>query len=238
MEELSRSKTTLKKGPEQGVQNNFDEIQTRIKDRTLFSSERDQRLASDLFNGINERHQSHEINDSQYEDALAGLNVLVPRRSNKGWRVVADINVSPMMESTIKSRVDSNEHEITRSDGSWGMLPLEVRQGIAKRSNMIIEMTGTCTVRCSFCALAEKGPIVDKISLSSLAELFRFYRDNQTEDPVIIKSDNLYWGTDPFDAKWKSANGEDYDYSNVAETYWNTMKGIEIFVYLNSCSYW
>ena len=198
------------------------QIESRVRDEKLMPLEKDRQIALSLYDKLNQRFAKGEMTETQHAEALTALNTLIPTFNEKGWRKIADINISPAMETTIKSRLDSKEHDLTDPNESWGKLPLVVKQEIAKHSNMIIEMTGTCTVRCSFCAFADKGPIQDKISLNSLGELLRFFKDNQKISWSVSKTDSLYWGTDPFDAKWKGTD-TDYDYSDVANLYWNTM---------------
>lgn len=111
-------------------------------------------------------------------------------------------------------------------NGSWGSLPEVVQNEVLKRSSMIVKMTGKCTVKCSFCVLADKGE--DKVSFDSLRQLMTTFRDGQKPTLGVTRSDTLYWGTDPFDAHWdKTSAGDtqDLDYLDVAEMYWDLMKG-------------
>ncbi len=92
-------------------------------------------------------------------------------------------------------------------------------------------MTTNCTVKCPFCALANKGPIAQKASFQSATEIIDEFSKHSRKQSWIVLSDALYWGTDPFDAKWHdSANGE-LDYLDIARYYWDTVANTR---YLNT----
>ncbi len=203
----------------------------RIADKSLFNSERDISIAKDILQRLCTRREEGRISEPRYLACLDSLDTLIPKRNEKNWRVIGGISISPVMESTIKSRLTSKEMDVAGKGGSWGSLHPDVKTEIASVANMIIEMTGTCTVKCSFCALSEKGPIERKISFSSLEKILKFYRNNQKIPSYQHKSDALYWGTDPFDAKWENEKGEELDYSDVAQMYWRIMKGKQRFLY-------
>lgn len=200
-----------------------DEILYRLEDISLFHTQKDREIAGKILTQLDSRLAGHLIDRKVYEKALTGLNLLIPKRNERGFRTIADIIITPPMEETIRSRLESEEVNIMGQDGSWGSLPAEVQAEIVKRSHVGIEMTDHCTVRCSFCGLSEKGSIKKKIALHSLEELLRYMRDNRPTrkwDRVIF-----YWGTDPFDAKWRAADGKDYDYTDVADLYRTFMTG-------------
>ncbi len=211
----------------------LEEVIDRTVRADLFNHAKDQSIAVNIFDKLTNRLLSREISAHAYLKAVEALNDLIPRRNHKGWRVISDIQVTPIMERVIHSRAVSPEIDIAAPEGSWGRLPEVVKKSIANESCMIIEINSTCTVRCSFCALAEKGPIEKKMQFNSVLQVVQYFAENKelTAGVNITYSDCLYWGSDPFDAKWQSADGSERDYCDMANAYWGIVSGKPRYLY-------
>ena len=206
------------------------ELLLRIENSENFHSPVDQDIARDVLARLDGRLESGAIVLQEYERAVVGLEFLVPRLRVDGKRRIGDKLISPPMEKTIASRLDAEEVDLFTEDAYWGGLPDVVKKTVVEKSSLIMEMTSGCTVKCSFCSLAKKGAIKKKISFDSVLKLLEFFRDGQDVPGDTVKSDGLYWGTDPFDAKWL-VDGSEYDYSDLAEAYWKLMEGEDRFLY-------
>lgn len=208
-------------------------LRLRIFEEGIFLSPVDREIANDILDALKKRLKAKEIDIFPYCAAVGALDKLVPIKNQRGYRKIADINITPLMEKTILSRIESEEVDVAAQEGSWGILPGEVRRLIADNCNLLIEMATNCTVRCSFCALANKGAIEKKMSFDSVLAIVKFFHDNQKIPGDRYVTDGLYWGTDPFDTKWRTGDGE-LDYSNLAEEYWKTAQGKQRDLYTST----
>ncbi|MCX7928412.1 MAG: hypothetical protein N2558_01865 [Patescibacteria group bacterium] len=208
-------------------------LRLKIEQQDIFHSLKDREIALYFLGQIKERFRNGLIDERGYNEALAALDTLVPVKDEKGRRRIANIIITSQMEQTIQSRIDSKEVDVTAPEGSWGKLPEEVKRQIARNCSLIIEMTTNCTVRCPFCAFANKGPIQEKMSFESILSVLSYFRDNQPIVPDLYEAEALYWGTDPFDAKW-IVEGKELDYSDLALEYWRMMRERQSFLYTST----
>ena len=192
-------------------------LEARINDESLLPFEKDRLFASEVLKLL--------INLG--EDGVGGvlaLNALVPSRNLDGTRQIADRRISRKLEEVIASRCGAAEIELEGPEGVWGSIPRVVREKMHKTGNIgiALEMTNRCTVMCDFCGFADKGKITVKTSFDSVVRVIRdYYEDSEkyrTHGNPWTPSDNFYWGSDPFDARWyDEATGADLDYGDVLE---------------------
>lgn len=195
-------------------------VQLLWNENACFHSEVDRKIATDFLIRIHERLVRGVINQETYSKAIDGLNFLIPKQNERGLRVIGDIILTPGRERLIRSRIEAKEVDITAPTGSWGSLPEVVKREIAGVSNFFIEMTDGCTNGCSFCFIAKKRPIREKMSFSGLERLLTFIKEYGKLPGHFRTLDHHYWGSDPFDAKWV-VGGQEYDYLDFAKRYWS-----------------
>ncbi|HSX16148.1 MAG TPA: hypothetical protein VLF40_05125 [Candidatus Saccharimonadales bacterium] len=200
----------------------YAETSAFITEQGRFHSEKDRSIALSIAGRLEERSRYGRLSDGEYLAAAASLRALVPTDNGRGGRQIDGKTIVPAMEERIRSRLASPEIDIAAPDGSWGRLPKIVKNYITRGgSDISMELTANCTVGCSFCALANKGPISAKASFDSALAVMQYFISNQPPDPTGRQLDYLYYGTDPFDAKWvaDASNPEDRDYSDLAAAY-------------------
>lgn len=195
-----------------------DQLRLRIREETAFHSEVDRGIATSLLDRIEERFNRGRIRPDVFTRALGALDALIPRINQNGRRQIDDISISPALENIIRSRLNSREFDVMASDGAWGSIPDIVKKTILHHNRLTMEITNRCTVACPFCASANKGPIEEKMSFDSVIGLLAYFQENQTT-PFENNSFALYYGTDVFDAKWKTKDGE-VDIADLALKFW------------------
>lgn len=199
------------------------DLLARLKDEKLVPHEKDRQYIVELLQRIERTAAIEQNRDPDMVRAIQALDLLVPRREN-GLRKIADRRINPKLESIITSRIDSKEKDVTSPEGSWGSLPESVRTRIIELNELIVEVTNRCTVQCHFCAFADKGAISEKMSFNSLLQIFREWSTVPSKQPN--NATTLYWGTDPFDARWatrEDTDQTDLDYLDIAEEYWKIL---------------
>ena len=187
-----------------------------------FHSEIDRKIASNVLNTLRVRGEYFLLSLDEVAEGAAALNLLIPQRDESGLRRIGNRILTPQHERAIASRLDCPEVDITAPDGAWGKLPETVKQAIASNNSpCLIELTDSCTVRCSFCDFANKQPTIgSKVSFESALQVVNYFDQAQQSRGCTVW-DSFYWGTDPFEAKWKGREGEEEkDYFDLAEDYY------------------
>jgi hypothetical protein len=204
------------------------ETQQFILEKGLFHSDRDQKIALMLAEGICNAFIAGNLSSGELDETLQSLQALVPVDNGSGKRKIDDKTLPPFIETKIASRLASKEVDIAGDEGSWGRLPEVVKSlAISHESELRVELTTNCTVGCSFCEIADKAPVEEKASFDSVVSVIRYFSDKQYIRPGTLRSDILYWGTDPFDAKWEATDTslEEKDYTDIANAYNEINKG-------------
>lgn len=192
----------------------IEQLEARMADESLLPFEKDYLFA----------HKTLErLKILGNAEAVAALDLLVPRRNPDGTRQIADRRINQKLEALIASRIYSREISLLGQDGAWGGLPAVVRGAIQRSGNigLFLEATNKCTVMCDFCGLSEKGEITTKVDFWSVIEMIRGYYHDSLQLGIYesqLPVDGLFWDTDPFDARWYNpSRGEDLDYGDVLE---------------------
>lgn len=196
-------------------------------------SENNNKIALLIMVTLKRRFREGVINSNQYKTALLSVKELVPKQNSYGNWQIADYNITPLSQLLIRSRLKSPEVDFFRQNSPWNELPQAVQKEIVKQAQLIIEMTTNCTVGCPFCPISNRGKIQKKFSYSSLIQLIKFFINNQPTQQSQIRRDILYWGTDPFDAKWFIQNNE-VDYTDLASAYWEFAKDKNRFLFTST----
>jgi len=184
-----------------------------------FHSEIDRTIATSLCGAIEWNAAEGLITPEVRAEALASLRALVPVVGEDGRRRIDGQPLSIATERWIASRLNSAEVDIAGPNGSWGRLPELVRREIASPGNELrLELTTNCTAACSFCSFADKGPIAAKASFGSAVAVMSEFASHPAPPGAGTLVDSLYWGTDPFDAKWNNG-GLELDYRDLAMAY-------------------
>lgn len=184
-----------------------------------FHSEVDRLIATDLYNAIEENAARGLVGPETRAEALNSLQALVPIVGEDGRRLIDGRQLSAATERWIASRLDSPEVDMIGPKGSWGRLPEQVKAEIvAPGAELRMELTTNCTVACSFCSFANKGEIAAKASFASVVAIMSEFTANQAPTDEDMQVDSLYWGTDPFDPKWRNG-GSEHDYRDLAKAY-------------------
>ncbi len=213
--------------PAEEIARESSETKHFLEHEAQFHSEMDREIALDILSKLSARCEFGRISPTEYLYALASLRALTPVDNGHGKRKINGRTISPAQERLIASRLKSKEVDITGPDSGWGRLPQEVRREICRRGSGIqLELTSNCTVGCSFCSFAAKGPIAAKASFDSAASLIKEYTAEQSTRFDLIRSDTLYWNTDPFDVKWPATStAPERDYSDIARVHRNLRYG-------------
>jgi hypothetical protein len=208
---------------------NLAEIQRKIvvdkqlSEGGIFHSQKDQKNAQQFWELIQKKIAGLSTEDfqglSSISDVLESFNSLLPNRSPDGRRVIAGAVLTPGLEKLIASRLNSTEVDITGTEASWGALPEHVQTAILRDYPVNVELTDTCSVNCSFCALSKRGLITRKASFNSLRKLLMQAEKAKSRNaPTFFQqTDSFYYGTDPFDWKAKDAEaiGSELDYLDL-----------------------
>jgi|CXWL01.1.fsa_nt_gi hypothetical protein len=192
------------------------ELGLRVQDKGVLPFEKDFFFVTSLMDRMDNLHP--ESRKRGYE----ALDRLVPKRGHDGCRIIAGRRISPKVETLISSRINAQETDNLSPDKAFASLPKKVRELIQTSGNfgISLEMTDRCTVQCDFCGVADKGNISGKVSFESILGMIElFHHDSYMNGVYATKtpSDSFYWGTDPFDARWLDATGEDLDYVDIIE---------------------
>lgn len=195
------------------------EMLTHVEDGS-FHSEVDRQIAKAFADSIHGAFVDGVTTFQTYDTAMGSLGALVPVTGVDGRRRIAGKPLSRMTEKWITSRLESREVDMLGSEGAWGKLPQAVRETVLTTNPQLqIEITANCTAACTFCCFADKGEITSKASFASVEAIIQEFTAHQPPD--TIPADHLYYGTDPFDAKWKLPDGNELDYLSIARSYAN-----------------
>jgi hypothetical protein len=190
-----------------------------------FHSEVDRGIATGLYNAIEDNAARGLIASEIRAEALNSLQALIPTIGEDGRRRIDGRPLGVATERWIASRLDGPEVDMTEPEGPWGRLPELVREEItASGAELRMELTTNCTVACSFCSFADKGQIAAKASFESAAAVISEFTAMQVPADKDTLVDSLYWGTDPFDIKWRNGNTE-RDYRDLAKAYASFAEG-------------
>jgi hypothetical protein len=210
-----------------------------------FHSPVDQDIASELAASIRNNGRGRWIAPATCNEAFVALRALVPVTRPDGRREIAGRAIAPGAERWIASRLESPEVDLSGPDGAWGRLPEPVKRELTYHaSGMRMELTGNCTAACGFCSFANKGAITSKASFDSVKDVMQYFADKDAATYAweyggmddmygydrmssggygylnrTAITDSLYWGTDPFDAKWKTNSGGERDFRDVAKAH-------------------
>lgn len=193
----------------------------RIVEDGQFHSERDQRIAEHCANELLGQHTRGNLTAAERDIGITALRSLIPLATDNGKRSIHGKTLPPVVESAIASRLTSTEVDLTARNGSWGSLPAAVKRHLTHYgADLKIEPASHCTVGCSFCTVADKGPIQEKASFGSILAVVDYFAETQDVHYSQPRLDCLYWGSDPFDLKWKgSRNQPERDYLDMSEAY-------------------
>lgn len=200
-----------------------NEAALRYMERGAFHSEQDRVIAGELAGSLVENVRRGIIDSQTYQSALLSLCRLVPFRGEDGRRYIDSRPLTAGAERLIASRLQSPEVDVAGLGGAWGRLPEAVKKELTRWGPPLdMELTLNCTVACSFCSFANKGMITGKASYNSVKEIIRYYATKQVSDGVNTFTDSLFWGTDPFDAKWETEYpGIELGYHDLARDHEN-----------------
>lgn len=193
----------------------YDDVVDRIEDGS-FHSVRDREIARGIADDLLATVTKDPSRQKEFLKAAESLILLVPIMNSNGLREIAGKTVTPTLEARISSRLTSPEVDMTNFNSAWNRLPDKVQEAILNEDSLSVEMTAGCTVGCGFCVFAqEKGEISRKLSFNSIIEILSRYAEHHSnsKDFNLI---NLYYGSDPFDAKWPELDGSgERDYNDL-----------------------
>jgi hypothetical protein len=191
-----------------------------------FNSEKDRRIAADVAHRLRTAYEKDQLSLAALDRALTSLVALIPVDIGAGKRQLNGKLIAPGMERRIASRLESREVDLATPEGAWGRLPGIVKDRLTCfGAELKMEITSNCTVGCSFCSFADKGPIQTKASFASVEVIMDDYFQRQkrhggasmTEGRIY---DAFYWGSDPFDQKWAATETEpERDYTDLAKAH-------------------
>lgn len=219
-------------GDELDAQNNaFIEQQGR------FHSEKDRIIAGAIARQLHNSFRENQITIDGYAQASLALQALIPVDNGLGKRQIDGKTIPPAAEQKITSRLQGAEVDIAGPEGSWGSLPESVKShAIGWGSSITLELTTHCTVGCSFCSFANRGPVAAKASFDSTVAVIHDIMERQSayHHPAPL-SDSLYWGTDPFDIKWAATDtSPERDYFDIAKEHTRLAFGKERGLYTST----
>ena len=193
----------------------YDDIVDRIEDGS-FHSNRDKEIAQGIADALLATITKDPSRQNEFLEAAEALMLLVPIMNVDGLRKIADKTVTPALEARIDSRLTSAEVDTTDLNSAWNKLPDKVQEAILNEDTISFEMTNGCTVGCGFCAFTqEKGEISGKLSFDSIIDILSRYAEHHSNSKDFSYVD-LYYGSDPFDAKWLGSDGtSERDYTDL-----------------------